>query len=178
MRERKQDNYEMREDGKRSKRKREKERQKKKKATNKEFARVTYLVVTLFLVLMGYIVYFNVVKSEKIINSPYNTRQDTFSDRVVRGSILDRNGEVLAKTEVAEDGSEMRAYPYGEVFAHVGGYDVNGKSGLESAENFNLLTSNAFCLLYTSRLQTATAPPGILRFHKLQTDLSRQILKM
>ena len=66
MRERKQDNYEMREDGKRSKRKREKERQKKKKATNKEFARVTYLFVTLFLVLMGYIVYFNVVKSEKI----------------------------------------------------------------------------------------------------------------
>lgn len=144
MRERKQDNYEMREDGKRSKRKREKERQKKKKATNKEFARVTYLFVTLFLVLMGYIVYFNVVKSEKIINSPYNTRQDTFSDRVVRGSILDRNGEVLAKTEVAEDGSEMRTYPYGEVFAHVVGYDVNGKSGLESAENFNLLTSNAF----------------------------------
>ena len=93
---------------------------------------------------MGYIVYFNVVKSEKIINSPYNTRQDTFSDRVVRGSILDRNGEVLAKTEVAEDGSEMRTYPYGEVFAHVVGYDVNGKSGLESAENFDLLTSNAF----------------------------------
>ena len=102
------------------------------------------MFVTLFLVLMGYIVYFNVVKSEKIINSPYNTRQDTFSDRVVRGSILDRNGEVLAKTEVAEDGSEMRTYPYGEVFAHVVGYDVNGKSGLESAENFNLLTSNAF----------------------------------
>ena len=105
---------------------------------------MTYLFVTLFLVLMGYIVYFNVVKSEKIINSPYNTRQDTFSDRVVRGSILDRNGEVLAKTEVAEDGSEMRTYPYGEVFAHVVGYDVNGKSGLESAENFDLLTSNAF----------------------------------
>ena len=38
----------------------------------------------------------------------------------------------------------MRTYPYGEVFAHVVGYDVNGKSGLESAENFNLLTSNAF----------------------------------
>ena len=38
----------------------------------------------------------------------------------------------------------MRTYPYGEVFAHVVGYDVNGKSGLESAENFELLTSNAF----------------------------------
>ena len=45
----------------------------------------------------------------------------------------------------AEDGSEMRTYPYGEVFAHVVGYDVNGKSGLESCnENLNLLTSNAF----------------------------------
>lgn len=93
---------------------------------------------------MGYIVYFNVERSKDIINSPYNTRQDTFADRVIRGDILDRNGEVLATTDVWEDGTEVRSYPYGDVFAHVIGYDANGKAGLESAENFHLLSSNAF----------------------------------
>ena len=127
-------------------RREEKRRTKKKKSTNKEFARVTYFFVALFLVMMGYLVYFNVVRSKEIINSPYNVRMDSLSERVVRGKILDRNGEVLAETEVGEDGTEVRNYPYGDVFAHVVGYDTKGKAGLESVENFNLLTSNAFFL--------------------------------
>lgn len=94
--------------------------------------------------MMGYMVYFNVVRSKDIINSPYNVRLDSMADRVVRGKILDRNGNVLAETEVDENGDEKRVYPYGKLYAHVVGYDSKGKSGLESAENFNLLTSNAF----------------------------------
>lgn len=96
--------------------------------------------------MMGYIVYFNAVKSKEIINSPYNVRLDSMSDRVVRGKILDNDGSVLAETIVSEDGTETRNYPYGDVFAHVVGYDSMGKSGLESTENFDLLTSNAFFL--------------------------------
>lgn len=46
---------------KRSK-KREKKRLKAKRARNKEFARVTYVFVALFLVLLGYIGYFQVKK--------------------------------------------------------------------------------------------------------------------
>lgn len=100
----------------------------------------------LFLALMVYIVYFNVVRAREIVNSPYNERQDNFAERVVRGNITDRNGNVLAETEVGEDGTESRYYPYGSLFAHVVGYSNSdaGKTGLESAENFNLLTSNAF----------------------------------
>lgn len=104
------------------------------------------MFVTLFLVLMGYIVYFNMVKSKDIINSPYNARQDSMAERVVRGNIVDKDGEVLAQTEVAEDGSEYRSYPYGNLYAHVVGYADQGKAGLESMENFVLLTSNAFFL--------------------------------
>lgn len=117
---------------------------KDKKVSNKEFARVTYLFVALFLAMMGYLVYFNAVQSKDIINSPYNVRLDSMADRVVRGKILDKGGNVLAETKVADDGTETRVYPYGELYAHVVGYDSKGKSGLESAENFNLLTSNAF----------------------------------
>ena len=121
-----------------------KETRKGKKPRNKEFARITYLFVSIFLVLMGYIVYFNVVQAKSIINSPYNRRQDIFADRVVRGKILDKDGEVLAETDVDEEGNETRRYPKEDLFAHVLGYSVKGKAGLESVENFHLLTSNAF----------------------------------
>lgn len=102
----------------------------------------------LFLALMGYIVYFSAVRAKDIVNSPYNARQDNFAEVVIRGNLADRNGNVLAQTQVAEDGSETRYYPYGDVFAHVIGYNHAelGKTGLESIENFSLLTSNAFFL--------------------------------
>ncbi len=96
--------------------------------------------------MMGYIGYFNVVTGKEIINSPYNPRLDSMADRVVRGKILDRDGNVLAQTNTAEDGTEYREYPYGDLYAHVVGYSVLGKAGLESTENFELLTSNAFFL--------------------------------
>lgn len=124
----------------------DKQKAKAKRARNKEFARVTYIFVALFLVLMGYITYFQVARSRDIIRSPYNARQDSYADRVVRGKILDKDGNVLAQTNVSEDGTETREYPYGNMFAHVVGYSVQGKSGLESVENFELLTSNAFFL--------------------------------
>lgn len=123
--------------------KRRQESRQKKKSSNREFARVTYLFVGIFLAMMGYLVYFNIVESKDIINSPYNVRLDSMADRVVRGKILDNAGNVLAETKVAEDGTETRVYPYGKMYAHVVGYDSKGKSGLESVENFNLLTSNA-----------------------------------
>ncbi len=162
MKERRRKGYEQREADKRIKRdqerremsrkerkeanRKDKQKAKAKRARNKEFARVTYIFVALFLVLMGYITYFQVARSRDIIRSPYNARQDSYADRVVRGKILDKDGNVLAQTNVSEDGTETREYPYGNMFAHVVGYSVQGKSGLESVENFELLTSNAFFL--------------------------------
>ncbi len=96
--------------------------------------------------MMGYIVHFQIVKSQELVNSPYNARKDSFAEQVIRGDILDRNGMVLARTVVAEDGTEVREYPYGSLFAHVIGYSEHGTSGLESVANFELLTSNAFFL--------------------------------
>ena len=80
----------------------------------------------LFLAMMAYIVYFYVVRSKDIVNSAYNPRLDSYADRVIRGSILDKNGEVLAQTQVNDDGTETRVYPYGEIFAHVVGYTAKG----------------------------------------------------
>ena len=52
-------------------------------------------------------------------------------------------GEILAQTETDEEGNEYRTYPYNNLFAHVVGYTSNGNSGLESTENYHLLTSHA-----------------------------------
>ena len=119
---------------------------KQKRAKNREYTFVSLFFVLIFISLIGYVVYFNAAVSEDFINSPYNTRQDTFSDRVVRGNIQSSDGEILATTEVYDDGSEHRVYPYSNIFAHVVGFDSNGKSGLESEANFQLLSSHQFFL--------------------------------
>ena len=111
---------------------------------NREFAAITYIFLGMFLLMMGYFVYFQIFRSEDVINSPYNKRQDTFAEHVVRGEIVSADGKTLAQTVVNEDGCESRYYPYGSMFAHAVGYDVNGKSGIESFANFNLLRSHAF----------------------------------
>ncbi len=126
---------------------RDRKRAKEKRVRNKEFARVTYIFVAIFLGMMGYIAHFQVVKSQDLIRSPYNARKDTYAERVIRGDILDKNGVVLAETQVGADGTETREYPYGNIFAHVIGYSDHGKAGLESVMNFELLTSNAFFLI-------------------------------
>ena len=109
MREGKRKGYEQREAQKRMRAEREREemsrkerreadrqdrqRSKAKRARNKEFARVTYIFVALFLAMMGYISYFQVTRSKEYIQSPYNARKDSLADRVVRGNILDRTGK-------------------------------------------------------------------------------------
>lgn len=125
--------------------KKEKQQKKSKKQTrNREFAVIAYLFLGLFLCLMLYMVYFQVFKSEDFINSPYNTRQDTFSSYVIRGEIRTADGKVLAETITDGNGNETRNYPYGDMYAHVVGFSTNGKSGIESTMNFNLLRSHSF----------------------------------
>lgn len=114
-----------------------------KKNGNKELAKVKYAFVLLFFLMIGYAIYFQEFRSRAIINSPYNVRLDSLADRIIRGQITDDAGNVLARTRVEEDGTETRVYPYGNLYAHVVGYDCYGKSGIESIENFNLLTSDA-----------------------------------
>ena len=116
------------------------------KKKNREFVVITYLFVGMFMLMMGYFAYFQIFRSEDFINSPYNTRQNTFAEHVIRGEIRSADGKVLAQTVVGEDGSETRYYPYGSMFAHAVGYDSNGKSGIESFGNFSLLRSHAFFL--------------------------------
>lgn len=118
----------------------------KKSGRNLEFLIITYLFLALFLLMIGYFIYFQVFQSESVISSPYNARQDLYAEHVIRGDILSGDGKVLATTEVGKDGTEEREYPYDEMFAHVVGYVNNGKSGIESKYNFQMLRSHSFFL--------------------------------
>ncbi|MCC8044227.1 MAG: penicillin-binding protein 2 [Clostridiales bacterium] len=116
------------------------------KGRNTELGIVTYVFVLLFIVMIGYLVYLNVYKADSLNSSSYNTKQDANEDKYVRGSIYSADGQTLAYTSVAEDGTETRVYPYGNVFSHVIGYSSNGKSGLESTCNSDLMTSHTSVL--------------------------------
>lgn len=109
---------------------------------NRNILGITYLIVALFLGLAVYLGYFLQVKSGEIIGNSYNSRLDSFSDRIVRGRILSSDNTVLAETQVDAEGNETRVYHYGSVFDHVVGYSAKGKTGIEAMANFYLLDSH------------------------------------
>ena len=111
---------------------------------NRNILWFVYAAVFLFLAMGIYLGYFLVVKSDTVIDNPYNARATIFEDRVTRGKILADDGTVLARTVTAtgSDETETREYPYGSLFAHVVGYSTVGKTGIESLANFDLLRSH------------------------------------
>ena len=72
--------------------------EKRGKRLNREMAAVTYIFMILFLVMAGYIAYFVLHDSDKVLNNPYNKRQELLAERVTKGSILSDTGKALAKT--------------------------------------------------------------------------------
>ena len=97
----------------------------------------------LFACLIGYYGYFLAAEADQVINNPYNTRIAAMANKVIRGNITDRDGNVLATSQQQADGSLLRVYPYNNIFAQSVGYSSKGGSGLESAMNFELLSSHS-----------------------------------
>ena len=121
----------------------QKKKQKKaKRRKNREYTIVSYFIVLIFVSLIGYMAYFNIWERDAITSSPYNSRQNQAEDRIVRGSILSSDGQALAYTQVDDQGNETRIYPYGNMFAHVVGYEANGRNGLESLANSSLMSTH------------------------------------
>lgn len=112
---------------------------------SREMIIMTLVFVVLFVGLMVYLVCYEMRISENVVNSPYNRRrQELLAEKIVRGTIETSDGKVIAETITDEDGNETRNYPYKNMFAHVGGYAMNGGSGLEAYNNVRLLTSHVF----------------------------------
>lgn len=98
--------------------------------------------MALFLCMMGYLVHFVVTNEHEIYNNSYNSRQEILLSQNYRGSIYARDGELLATTTINGD-SEVREYPYREMFSHVVGFSTHGRTGVEAQGNYYLINSNA-----------------------------------
>jgi peptidoglycan glycosyltransferase len=146
---------------------------KKRKKANTQILQITYIFVLLFLVLIGYIIKFIIVDSEEVIANSYNKRQSTLSERVLRGKIISSNDKVLAQTVLDSDGNEQRNYPYGKMFAHVVGFDTNGRSGLEATYNYQLLTSNSDLFMQIQNALTGDKNTGDDLYTTLDTRLQK-----
>ena len=121
---------------------REEEKDANNQRKNRPVIVITYVMVAVFMCLVVYVIYFMQMKAETTIANTRNVRQDTFSDRVIRGNVVTSDGEIIAETVIDEEGKETRHYPYGSMFAHAVGYDTHGRSGLELSGNFYMLRSH------------------------------------
>lgn len=108
-----------------------------------EKRRIISLLVLVSLVFIGlvvYLSYFQIFRAEDIKNHSYNKRLWINEENILRGSILDRNGNVLAYSEEQEENIN-RYYSYSNLYSHIIGYSYReyGKAGLESTYNNELL---------------------------------------
>ena len=104
---------------------------------------LTVFYVILFGSMLIYICNYSYKNKQVLLNNNYNTRQQILAKQNTRGSILSKDGDVLAYSEQGQDGKDVRVYPYKEEFAHVVGYASNGKSGLEALTNYYLINTSA-----------------------------------
>ena len=89
-----------------------------------------------FFGIIFYLTYFQLFLAKDIKNNPYNRRNRVDEENVIRGTIYDRKGTVLAETKVKGE-EKTRVYPFGQRYSHVIGYTSKkyGKQGLESTFN-------------------------------------------
>lgn len=112
-----------------------------RKASLKALMHMKYVYLTLFVLLIIHLLYFIIFSSGNLVINSYNPRLDLLEENIIRGKILDRNGEILAET-VEYDEEEHRVYPYENAFSHIVGYSHQGKTGIEALADIDLLQSN------------------------------------
>lgn len=112
-------------------------------ANNVKKVMIVFFII--FIGLISYIAYFEIITAPKIINSPYNRRMWAKRNKVDRGTIYDRNLKELSVSTRSDDNVQKRKYLGGEAFAHVLGYvDIKyGISGLENSYDNDLIGENS-----------------------------------
>ncbi len=134
---------------------------------------MTYAMVMVFMVMFGYIIYFMLHDSEKIVANSSNRRQDQAAEIITRGDIITSDGYVVAHTEMNEEGDEVRRYPYGSLFAHTVGYNDYGRSGIELSSNFDLMKSHVNIAAKVKSDLQQTKKPGDNVITTLDYDLQK-----
>jgi peptidoglycan glycosyltransferase len=89
---------------------------------NKRIIKAFLILGALFVLLIGYLSYFELFLKADVVQNPYNRRIWEVDTGRVRGPITDRNGVVLAYSEADGEGLVKRIYPFKNLYSHVIGY--------------------------------------------------------
>lgn len=113
-----------------------------RRGSRREILVTVGVFIVLFICMIGYLGYFVSTSEQEMINNSYNPRQQILLSRNFRGSILSRDGEVLAQTVLDENQNERREYPFKNLFSHIVGYSTKGRMGVEALANYYLINTN------------------------------------
>lgn len=111
--------------------------------TKRQILGITIAITGLFLAMAYYIADYSIKNQTELISNSYNGRQKILAAQNIRGTIYSKDGDVLVSSSVNENGTEVRNYAYGRLFAHAVGYATNGRMGVEADANYYLINSNA-----------------------------------
>lgn len=100
---------------------------------SKNIKKVFVVFLLFFVGIMTYIMYFELYKAPQVVQSQYNQRLWAIRNEVLRGTIYDKDMNVLSKSQRLSDDTQKRIYNGGAAFAHVLGY-VDTKYGLTGLE--------------------------------------------
>ena len=109
---------------------------------NRSIMLVGCAFVVLFVCMIAFTAWNAWSSRRSLMANSYNRRQKLYAKSVLRGNIYSEDGALLASTVMNEDGTQQRTYPYGKAFAHVVGYAVRDKGGIEAFANYDLLRSD------------------------------------
>lgn len=106
---------------------------KEKNNISENIKKVLLIFLIFFVAMISYINYIYLFKSDEYKDSVFNRRHQAERNKVLRGTIYDRNMVALTKGEKTGEFDQTREYVYGPKFANVLGYYdvVYGLSGLE-----------------------------------------------
>lgn len=114
----------------------------------KERQRILILLsglICLSLSLILFLTYFLIFKADTVKKHSANRRGWIQEAKIQRGTIFDRNLDVIAYSK-GEEGNYRRFYNYPRIYSHIVGYanPSLGKGGLELSYNDELLNKNGF----------------------------------
>ncbi|MBY0584173.1 penicillin-binding protein 2 [Murdochiella sp. Marseille-P8839] len=135
--------------------------------SKRRLAIVVGLFLVLFLGLVLYLVFFQLVKAPELRANSMNMRNWVDETHFGRGRFYDRNGQELVGREKDEDGEYYRYSNHPNMYSHLIGYHsgLYGKTGLEKALNselLNLSSDNPIAALRGTVLNEGTGNDAVL----------------
>ncbi|MBQ8002771.1 MAG: peptidoglycan glycosyltransferase [Clostridia bacterium] len=127
---------------------------------NQRIISVMVVICAMFLSLAVYLTYFTLFEAETVVENRYNKRIREREEAILRGTIYDASGEVLALSKM--ENGQKRIYPFNERYAHLIGYNsvTYDRVGLEASFNKKLIETNPLDEIANFFTNQKKAPEG------------------